>query len=113
MKTFSRGKAFRINNILDAVPAPVPSPGKTILSFAQARDISQEYAGSKAPEEKEGILRKKTGKKDEKQLVLNLGQKMYTKCHTCGVIYSETTPSERRLHRKLHKKCFSPKQNHK
>ncbi|OAG33321.1 hypothetical protein NEIG_01806 [Nematocida sp. ERTm5] len=111
MKTFSKKKLAQ-TSIPSILPEKRP---KNIFSYVSIKEVPY---GSMPNEEEnteakqETILHGKySNKKEEysrgRQLILNMGQKKYTKCHLCGVMYSETLPSEIRLHRKLHKAYVS------
>ncbi|KAI5192419.1 hypothetical protein NEMIN01_2006 [Nematocida minor] len=96
----------------------------TLLSFAKLKEqpvlgipsadneISQKTENSTEPQKEVFSRTEKEEKKKvkESQLMLNFGQKRYTKCHECGVMYCETLSSEARLHRKLHRKYVSEKE---
>lgn len=104
MKTFSKTKPRSIS-IAVANEAGEKKTTGNLLAYAKIEEQS-------ISEEKSTISDKNTLKeKKQEQKILNFGQKIYTKCHTCGVLYSEAIRSEIALHKKLHKKYVSDKKN--
>lgn len=77
---------------------------KSVLLFGEVVESGPEMGVSlgESVEEKE---------KKGRQMVLNFGQKRYTKCHVCGVLYSESIKSEVRMHEKIHKRSVSDGEN--
>lgn len=103
MKTYSRGIFPQSSTLF---PEEESKKQKSLLSFVQMKEQPGLCLGEE-PEKKE--VKKEAATKKSEQLFLNFGQSMYTKCHTCGVLYAETVQEEVKLHRKLHQKYVSYK----
>ncbi|KAH9385855.1 uncharacterized protein NEMAJ01_0751 [Nematocida major] len=106
MKTFARRRVGR--------PEEKPSEkSRAVTSYMEVKEragVGLFEAGSGGGFS-EGLAREEGGEGrkvgEKRQLCLNFGQRMYRKCHTCGVIFAEGVSSEEKMHAKIHRKHVS------